>query len=83
MQTELIQGDSRESAEEGDFPYIDIDRTYILLLIIDIRYNDKNHPRSAGADLNFLVVDYYCRIADVDAKKLTCSYNSGELNISC
>ena len=54
----------------GVFPFIDIDRAYILELIIDIRNNDKKHPRRAGADLNYLVVDYYSRVADIDPQKL-------------
>ena len=54
----------------------------MLALVIDIRYNEKECHRWAVADLNFLVVDYYSRIADVDAKKLAGSYNSGKLDVS-
>lgn len=71
MRPELIQGDSRESAEVGVFPFIDIDRTYIHVVIIDIRYNNKNSPRRAEAYLNFLVIQNDSRVSDIDPKNFT------------
>ena len=68
MRPEQIRGDSRESTEEGVFPFIDIDRAYMLALIIDIRYNDKNSPRRAEAYLNFLVVENDSRVPDIDVE---------------
>lgn len=82
MQTELIQGDSRESAEGGVFSFTDIDRTYILELIIDIKYNDKNSPRRAGAVLIFLGVENDSRVTDIDTQKLAGSQHCGKLNVS-
>lgn len=82
MRPELIQGDSRESAEAGVFPFTDIDRTYILELIIDIKYNDKNSPRRAGAVLIFLGVENDSRVPDINAQKLAGPYHSGELNVT-
>lgn len=70
MQTELIQGDSRESAEGGVFSFTDIDRTYILVLIIDIRYNDKDCHRRAVAVFIFLRVENNSRVPDIDAQKV-------------
>ena len=65
----------------GVFPFIDIDRAYMFALIIDIRYNNKNCPRRAGAVLIFLRVENDSRVTDIDAQKLAGSYHCGELNI--
>ena len=81
MRPELIQGDSRESSEECVFPCTDIDRTYILELIIDIRYNDKDCTRRAGAVLIFLGIDNDSRATDIDTQEFAGSYHCGELNI--
>ena len=83
MRADYVQGDSRESAEAGVFSFTDIDITYILELIIDIRYNDKNSPRRAGADLIFLGVENDSRVTDIDTQEFAGSYHCGELNIPC
>ena len=70
VQTELIQGDNGESAEAGVFPFSDIDRTDMLVLIIDIRYNGKDCHRWAVAILISLLVDNNSRVPDIYAQKV-------------
>ena len=82
MRADYIQGDSRESAEVGVFPFIDIDRTYILLLIIDIRYSYKDCHRRAVAVFIFLRIEDNSRVPDINAENLAGSKHCCKFDIT-